>query len=118
MGTTATEIQRLQRWERYIDESTNPVAPYVRDALSWTGTDTDLLSDAGHEYADQVAMFPWRWADDLTPSRLFDIIYDACQEYGYAPDDNDPNWLVTLACYYWHRREWDAFTDGLDKLSA
>ena len=109
MGTTATEVQRLLQWERYIDESTNPVAPYVGDVLDWTGTNTDLLSDAGHEYADTVAIFPWRWADELKPSRLFDIIHDACQEYGYDPHGEHDH-LVMLACYHFHRREWDAFT--------
>ena len=116
MGTIATEVQRLLRWERYLDESYNPVAPYVRDVLSWTGTDTDLLSDAGHEYADNAAIYPWQWADDLTPSRLFGIMRDAADEYGYDPDNSDPEYLVMLACYYWHRQQWDELTYDLTNI--
>jgi len=112
----ADEIQRLMRWEAWLGASTNTVAPYVLDALQWTGTNEDELYDAGHDYADTAAIYPWEWADALTASRLVAIMREAAGEYGYDFQNSDPEYLVMLACYHWHRQQWDELTYDLTNI--
>lgn len=112
----ADEIQRLMRWEAWLGASTNTVAPYVLDALQWTGTNEDELYDAGHDYADTAAIHSWQWADSHPTTYVMRYAHEAADEYGYDYTNCDPDYIITLACYHWHRQEWDAIVYDLTNL--